>query len=311
MEHNTVTDLKDSVDRLEHIATSDPRASERSSWDCVLLSRQQGRPGAATYIELICDEFMELHGDRTYGDDPAMFGGIGTIGSRAITFIGNRKGTNLRENITFNYGMSNPEGYRKALRLAKQAEKFNRPVVCFIDTPGAYPGLGAEERGIGEAIARNLKEFSMLKVPVLVFIIGEGGSGGALGIGVGDKLYMLENAVYSVITPEGFASILLRDPSRAQEAAEAMKMTARDLKRFNIIHDIIAEVPEGAHKDPSFTARAIKETILRDLDILCAKPAQNLVRYRIRKIRGIGEFEGTESWWTTLLEVFKRTEDLR
>lgn len=311
MEHNTVTDLKDSVDRLEHIATSDPRASERSSWDCVLLSRQQGRPGAATYIELICDEFMELHGDRTYGDDPAMFGGIGTIGGRAITFIGNRKGTNLRENITFNYGMSNPEGYRKALRLAKQAEKFNRPVVCFIDTPGAYPGLGAEERGIGEAIARNLKEFSMLKVPVLVFIIGEGGSGGALGIGVGDKLYMLENAVYSVITPEGFASILLRDPSRAQEAAEAMKMTARDLKRFNIIHDIIAEVPEGAHKDPAFTARAIKETILRDLDILCAKPAQNLVRYRIRKIRGIEEFEGTESWWTTLLEVFKRTEDLR
>jgi len=302
--------LKDSVSRMEQFASSDPRTTERSSWDCVLLSRQQGRPGAATYIDLICDEFMELHGDRTFGDDPAMIGGIGTIDGRAITFIGNRKGMNLRENIERNYGMSNPEGYRKALRLAKQAEKFNRPIVCFIDTPGAYPGLGAEERGIGEAIARNLKEFSTLQVPVLSFIIGEGGSGGALGINVGDKLYMLENAVYSVITPEGFASILLRDPSRAREAAEAMKMTAKDLKRFNIIHDIIPEVPEGAHKDPQFTAKAIKETITRDLDTLCKKPAGNLVRYRIRKIRGIGEFEGSDAWWTTLMEVFKLTKDL-
>ncbi|HLW22477.1 MAG TPA: acetyl-CoA carboxylase carboxyltransferase subunit alpha [Sphaerochaetaceae bacterium] len=303
--------LQESFSRLEQFASSDPRAKERSSWECVLLSRQQGRPGASTYIDLICDEFMELHGDRTYGDDPAMIGGIGTIGDRAITFIGNRKGMNLRENIERNYGMSNPEGYRKALRLAKQAEKFNRPVVCFIDTPGAFPGLGAEERGIGEAIARNLKEFSTLKVPVLSFIIGEGGSGGALGIGVGDKLYMLENAVYSVITPEGFASILLRDPSRAQEAAEAMKMTAHDLKRFNIIHDIIPEVPEGAHKDPKFTAMAIKETIIRDLDNLCTKSAATLVRYRIRKIRGIGNYEGTEAWWTTLMEVFKSTSDLK
>lgn len=303
--------LKISVDRMERIAASDPRAAERSSWDCVLLSRQQGRPGAATYIDMICDEFMELHGDRAYGDDAAMIGGIGTIGSRAITFIGNRKGMNLRENIERNYGMSNPEGYRKALRLAKQAEKFGRPIVSFIDTPGAYPGLGAEERGIGEAIAKNLKEFSILKVPIISFIIGEGGSGGALGIGVGDKLYMLENAVYSVITPEGFASILLRDPSRAKEAAEAMKMTARDLKRFNIIHDIIPEVPEGAHTDPAFTAKAIKETIIRDLDTLCDKPPENLVRYRIRKIRGIGEFEGSDRWWKDLLEVFKLTGDFR
>ncbi|MDD4218890.1 MAG: acetyl-CoA carboxylase carboxyltransferase subunit alpha [Sphaerochaetaceae bacterium] len=303
--------LKTSVSRLEEIASSDPRIKERSSWDCVLLSRQQGRPGTTTYINMICDEFTELHGDRAFGDDPAMIGGIGTIAGRAITFIGNRKGMNLRENIAYNYGMSNPEGYRKALRLAKQAEKFGRPIVCFIDTPGAFPGIGAEERGIGEAIARNLKEFSTLKVPILSFIIGEGGSGGALGIGVGDKLYMLENAVYSVITPEGFASILLRDPSRAQEAAEAMKMTAHDLKRFTIIHDIIPEVPEGAHHNPQFTAKAIKETIIRDLDTLCAKPPANLVRYRIRKIRGIGEFEGSATWWTTLLEVFKLTEDLK
>ncbi|HHT80598.1 MAG TPA: acetyl-CoA carboxylase carboxyl transferase subunit alpha, partial [Spirochaetales bacterium] len=190
-------------------------------------------------------------------------------------------------------------------RLAKQAEKFNRPVVCFIDTPGAYPGLGSEERGIGEAIAQNLKEFSTLKTPVLCFIIGEGGSGGALGIGVGDKLYMLENAVYSVITPEGFASILLRDPSKAKEAAEAMKMTATNLKEFGVIHDIIPE------RSPEETALLIKETIIRDLDVLCSKPVDNLVRYRIRKIRGIGEVSGGKEWWNPLLEVFKQTESLR
>jgi len=302
--------LKSSLNRIEQIASSDPRFKERSSWDCVLLSRQPGRPGASTYINLICDDFMELHGDRCYGDDPAMIGGIGTIGGRAVTFIGNRKGSNLRENIQYNYGMSNPEGYRKALRLAHQAEKFGRPIVCFIDTPGAYPGLGAEERGIGEAIARNLKEFSVLKTPILSFIIGEGGSGGALGIGVGDKLYMLENAVYSVITPEGFASILLRDPSRAQEAAEAMKMTARDLKRFGIIHDIIPEAPDGAHTDPLYTAKLLKQTIMRDLDVLCGKPSGNLVRYRIKKIRGIGEYEGAKAWWKPLLQVFTLAENL-
>jgi acetyl-CoA carboxylase carboxyl transferase subunit alpha len=201
--------------------------------------------------------------------------------------------------------MSNPEGYRKALRLAKQAEKFARPIVCFIDTPGAYPGIGAEERGIGEAIARNLKVFSTLKVPILVFIIGEGGSGGALGIGVGDKLYMLESAVYSVITPEGFASILLRDPSRAEEAAEAMKMTSRHLKEFKVIHDIIEE---GSAEE---TALRIRKIIIRDLDVLCAKPASHLVRYRIRKIRGIGEVANLKAWWRPLLEVFAKTENLR
>ncbi|MFA7129734.1 MAG: carboxyl transferase domain-containing protein, partial [Sphaerochaeta sp.] len=231
--------LESSVERIETILSQDKMG--KSSWDCVLLSRQQGRTGTKQFIKMICDDFVELHGDRLYGDDPAMIGGIGTIEGRAITFIGNHKGANFKENVLCNYGMSNPEGYRKALRLAKQAEKFGRPVVCFIDTPGAYPGLGSEQRGIGEAIAQNLKVFSTLKTPVLSFIIGEGGSGGALGIGVGDKLYMLENAVYSVITPEGFASILLRDASKAKEAAEAMKMTSRDLKNFGVIHDIIPE----------------------------------------------------------------------
>lgn len=296
------TELKESLEHMESLASKE---TAKSSWDSVLLSRQQGRPGAKAFIEMMCDEFMELHGDRVYGDDPAMIGGIGTIGGRAITFIGNRKGANFRENVSCNYGMSNPEGYRKALRLAKQAEKFHRPVVCFIDTPGAYPGLGSEERGIGEAIAQNLKVFSTLKTPVLCFIIGEGGSGGALGIGVGDKLYMLEHAVYSVITPEGFASILLRDPSKAQEAAEAMKMTSRHLKEFGVIHDIIAE------RSPKETAELIKQTIVKDLDNLCSKKPENLVRYRIKKIRGIGEFSGGKEWWEPLLEVFGKTENLK
>ncbi len=302
MKDERKTELKESLAHMESLASND---AGKSSWDSVLRSRQQGRTGAKAFIEMMCDDFMELHGDRLYGDDPAMIGGIGTINGRAITFIGNRKGANFRENVSCNYGMSNPEGYRKALRLAKQAEKFHRPVVCFIDTPGAYPGLGSEERGIGEAIAQNLKVFSTLKTPVLCFIIGEGGSGGALGIGVGDKLYMLEHAVYSVITPEGFASILLRDPSKAQDAAEAMKMTSRHLKEFGVVHDIIAE------KSPQETAELIKQTIIKDLDNLCSKKPENLVRYRIKKIRGIGEFSGGKEWWEPLLEVFGKTENLK
>nr|WP_321305597.1 carboxyl transferase domain-containing protein [uncultured Sphaerochaeta sp.] len=297
--------LQETVEHIESILSTSQTIEAKSSWDCVLLSRQSGRTGAKAFINMICDQFMELHGDRTYGDDPAMIGGIGMVGGRAVTFIGNRKGANFRENVSCNYGMSNPEGYRKALRLAKQAEKFGRPVVCFIDTPGAYPGLGSEERGIGEAIAQNLKVFSTLKTPVLCFIIGEGGSGGALGIGIGDKLYMLENAVYSVITPEGFASILLRDPSKAKEAAEAMKMTSRHLKEFGVIHDIIEE------KSPKETAQLIKETIIRDLDNLCSKPPEHLVRYRLKKIRGIGEVSGGKEWWQPLLEVFTKTQSFR
>lgn len=311
MDKQEPKELYSSVEALNEYATNEMLNKERSSWECVLLSRNTKRPGASYYINHMCEDFMELHGDRYFGDDKAMITGIGTIEGRAITFIGNRKGSNLKENIDYNYGMSNPEGYRKALRAAKQAEKFGRPIVCFIDTPGAYPGLGAEMRGIGEAIARNLKEFSMLKVPVLSFIIGEGGSGGALGIGIGDKLYMLENAVYSVITPEGFASILLRDSSKAREAAEAMKMTSRDLKRFRIIHDIIPEAPMGAHTDPSFTCNAIKETIIRDLDVLCSKTYEKLVRYRLRKIRSIDAHlhESSPLVSTKLLEVFTKMKE--
>ncbi len=303
-----ITDLKARLVPIQKNREVQPS----TPWDRVCLARHVDRPGSLEYINMICDDFMELHGDRCYGDDPALIGGIGTIDGRAITFIGNQKGSNLKENIRRNHGMGHPEGYRKALRLAKQAEKFSRPIVTFIDTSGAYPGLEAEQRGIGEAIARNLKEFSVLKVPVICFIIGEGGSGGALGIGVGDKLYMLENAVYSVISPEGFASILLRDSSKAEQAANTMKITATDLKEFGIIHDIIAEPSGGAHKDPQFAASQIKKIITRDFDILCPKQPSRLVRYRIKKIRGIGHFNGpTGSWWDQLLNIYPLTRALR
>ena len=234
-------ELKEMKNRLSKVETY--ASTKRSPWECVQLSRMINRPGVEDYIKLIFDDFMPLSGDRLFGDDSAMLGGIALLEGMPVTIIGNRKGSNLKENIDVNYGMSHPEGYRKALRLAKQAERFNRPIISFIDTPGAYPGIGSEERGIAEAIATNLKEFATLNTPIISIIIGEGGSGGALGIGVGDKLYLLENAVYSVITPEGFASILMKDPSRAEEAATIMKMTAHDLLEMNIINGIIKLYP--------------------------------------------------------------------
>lgn len=296
-------ELKEMKQRLSRV---DKFAKKRTPWECVKLSRNINRPGVEDYIKLICDDFMPLCGDRLYGDDKAMLGGIGLIDNRAVTIIGNRKGSNLKENIDVNYGMSHPEGYRKALRLAKQAERFNRPIISFIDTPGAYPGLGSEERGIGEAIATNLRAFSTLSVPILSFIIGEGGSGGALGIGVGDKLYLLENAVYSVITPEGFASILMQDPSKAEEAANIMKMTAHDLLDMGIINGIIKEDKAGAQNDPALTAIEIKKTINKDLNSLINKNPESLVRYRLKKIRSIGASKEQHSWSQPLLKVLQK-----
>lgn len=276
------------------------------TWERVQLARRIDRPNTLDYINLICDDFVELHGDRHYGDDPAMIGGIGTIDGRPVTFIGHQRGHNMKENIARNYGWAYPEGYRKALRLAKQAEKFHRPVVTFIDTAGAYPGVNAEERGIGEAIAVNLKEFSVLKTPILCFIIGEGGSGGAVGIGVGDKIYMLENSIYSVISPEGFASILLRDAERAKEAAEIMKVTAKDVDEFGIIHGIIPEVPGGAQINPAFTAGEIKKTILKDLKVLMAKTPEQLIRYRSKKIREVGHVNENNAKSQDLFGIFSK-----
>lgn len=263
-------------------------------WKNVELARHSDRPRALDYIDMIVEDFVELHGDRYFGDDLAMIGGIGFIDNIPVTIIGNQKGRNLKETIDRNGGMANPEGYRKALRLAKQAEKFNRPIITFIDTQGAYPGLGAEERGIGEAIAINLREFSQIKTPIICIIIGEGGSGGALGIGVGDKIYMLDNAIYSVISPEGCASILLRDTTRAKDAAAMLKITSKEVLSLKVVNGIIPEPLEGAHTNPQETANNIKEQILNDLKDLMKRTPEVLVNYRNKKIQSMGLFEDGE-----------------
>jgi len=267
-------------------------ASEKV-WKQVELARHPDRPYSMDYISRIFDNFIELHGDRAFGDDPAIVGGLAFLGKRPVTIIANQKGRTLKENVFRNHGMANPEGYRKALRLAKDAEKFGRPVITFIDTSGAYPGLGAEERGIGEAIARNLMEFSQLLTPIICIIIGEGGSGGALGLGVGDKVYMLENAIYSVISPEGCASILLRDATKAKDAAAMLRITSSDLLEFKVINGVIPEPQGGAHTDPDTAAKRIKEILVKDLDDICAREPEVLVRYRNQKIRKIGHWNET------------------
>jgi acetyl-CoA carboxylase carboxyl transferase subunit alpha len=256
----------------------------------VELARHPDRPYSLDYISRIFDDFTELHGDRFYADDAAIVGGLAFLDGRPVTVIANQKGRSLKENMRRNHGMANPEGYRKALRLAKEAEKFQRPIITFVDTAGAYPGLGAEERGIGEAIARNLRDFSQLKTPIVCIIIGEGGSGGALGICVGDKIYMLENAIYSVISPEGCASILLRDAARAKDAAAMLRITSADLLAFNVINGVIQEPPGGAHTDPAASAASIKEILIRDLADLEGRNPSVLVRYRNQKIRKIGHW---------------------
>ena len=296
---NLLNNLKDiaqkaGLDISEELAKINAKLESSTAlsktWERVELARHSDRPRTLDYINLIFDNFTELHGDRFFGDDPAMIGGIGFIDGRPVTVIGTQKGRNLRETIDRNGGMANPEGYRKAMRLAKQAEKFKRPIITFIDTQGAYPGLGAEERGIGEAIAFNLREFSRLKTPVICIIIGEGGSGGALGIGVGDKIYMLENAIFSVISPEGCASILLRDSSRAKDAAAMLKITSQEVLDLKVINGIIPEPEKGAHTDPQKTADAIKEQILKDLSDLTKRDPAVLVKYLIKKIRSVGKY---------------------
>ncbi len=282
-------------DITEEIAgiTEKLEASEKSVsqvWEKVELARHPDRPRTLDYISMIIDDFTELHGDRFFGDDPAMVGGIGFLDGIPVTVIGNMKGRNLKETIERNGGMANPEGYRKALRLAKQAEKFSRPVITFIDTQGAYPGLGSEERGIGEAIAVNLREFSRLKTPVICIVIGEGGSGGALGIGVGDKIYMLENAIYSVISPEGCASILLRDSARAKDAAAMLKITSKDVLSMHVTNGVIPEPQGGAQTDIETTAAVIKQRIKSDLVKLMKKNPEVLVKYRNKKIQEMGVF---------------------
>jgi len=282
-------DITEDISRLEEKLKTG-KSTGSTAWKRVELARHPDRPGTLDYIERIFNNFVELHGDRFYGDDAALVGGIAMFGSQAVTVFGHQKGRNMKENIKRNYGLPQPEGYRKALRLALQAEKFKRPIISFIDTQGAFPGASSEERGVAEAIARNLKEFSRLAVPIICFVIGEGGSGGALGIGIGDEVYMLENAWYSVITPEGCASILMRDASKARQAAELLKLTAADLLAFDIVDGIIYEPIGGAHTDPDFTAAKIKLQIADSLSRLCLKSPQMLVRDRSLRLQRMGAF---------------------
>ena len=256
-----------------------------TAWDKVTLARQMDRPKALDYIKNIFQEFVELHGDRYFGDDESIVGGIALLGKIPVTVIGEQKGKNVKENMERNFGMPEPEGYRKALRLMKQAEKFKRPIITFIDTPGAYPGMGAEERGQGEAIAKNLMEMSKLKVPIICIVIGEGSSGGALAIGVGDRVVMLENAVYSILSPEGFASILYKNSSKAKEAAENMKLTAKDLKKLGIIDKIIKEPEDGAQNDFETICKNIKEYLLKEIKNLEKLTKEELVQQRYKKFR--------------------------
>ena len=262
-----------------------------SAWDRVLLARKSDRPKALDYIKYIFDEFMELHGDRLYSDDKAIVGGIAYLDDMPVTVIGEQKGKSTKENMERNFGMPEPEGYRKSLRLMKQAEKFGRPIVTFIDTPGAYPGMEAEMHGIGEAIARNLLEMSLLKVPIITIVIGEGGSGGALALSVSDRLVMLENSVYSILSPEGFASILWKDQEgkRVAEAASLMKLTAKDLYERHIIDHIIDEDLKGATVESYEVYRQIKEYLNTNLKELQKLSTSQLINKRYEKYRKIGQ----------------------
>jgi len=262
-----------------------------TAWDRVLLARHQLRPTAKEFIEYLCDDFIELRGDRLFRDDKSIIGGIGTINGNVVTIIAQQKGKSLDENLERNFAMPHPEGYRKALRLMKQAEKFRRPIVTLIDTPGAYPGLGAEERGQGEAIARNLLEMSNLTVPTIAVIIGEGGSGGALALGVTNKVIMLENSIYSILSPEGYATILWKDVTLAKKAAEVMKLTSYDLEEYGIIDRIVKEPIGGAHFNKLKTFQNTKLVILEELYKLRRLTGDQLRNVRMEKYRNYGFFQ--------------------
>ncbi|MGI6365046.1 MAG: acetyl-CoA carboxylase carboxyltransferase subunit alpha [Bacillota bacterium] len=287
------------IDLGKEIAALEEKAAELrakmyanlSPWQKIQLARNIKRPTTLDYINLIFTEFVELHGDRQFRDDPALVGGIALLEGRPVTVLGHQKGRDTKDNIARNFGMPHPEGYRKALRLMAQAEKYRRPIICFIDTPGAYPGLGAEERGQSEAIARNLREMATFRVPILNLVTGEGGSGGALALGVGDSLLMLENTVYSVISPEGCASILWKDASRAKEAAAALKLTAQDLDALGVIDEVIPEPQGGIHRDWEGGAIAVKEALLRHLDILGSLPLEALLRRRHQRLAKLGRWQ--------------------
>ena len=262
---------------------------ELTSWHRVQLSRHPRRPHVQDFIELVFSDFSPLHGDRRFADDPAMIGGMARFHGEPCVVLGTQKGRDTEQKLFRNFGMPKPEGYRKALRLMQLAQKFDRPIFIFIDTAGAYPGIGAEERGQAEAIAQNLREMARLTVPVLVTITGEGGSGGALGIGIGDRVYMLEHAYYSVISPEGCAAILWKDQSRVEEAANALKITSSHLKRLGIVDEVIPEPEGGAHNDPEQTAASVDRQLKEGLKALKSLSAEQLVLQRSRRFRVLGD----------------------
>ncbi|MEC7935815.1 MAG: acetyl-CoA carboxylase carboxyltransferase subunit alpha [Candidatus Neomarinimicrobiota bacterium] len=283
-------ELKKLIDRRDK--KIDEIYGSLNRWQRVQLARHPERPFSLDYINGITEEFIELHGDRTFADDKALIGGIGKINDRSILFIGQQKGRNTKDNLYRNFGMMRPEGYRKAMRLMRLAEKFDLPVVSLIDTPGAYPGLGAEERGQGEAIARNLMEMAKLNVPILAIVIGEGASGGALGIGLCDRLIMLENTWYSVISPEGCASILWHDAMKASDAADAMKVTPKDLEEIGICDRIINEPTGGAHREPEQMNQILKKIILEELDLIIDQnDNKDYLQSRIKRYEAMGRFQ--------------------
>lgn len=272
------------------MAKTKQETQELTAWQKVEIARNPKRRTSIEYIEQIFDEFIELHGDRNFKDDQAIICGLARIGNQSYTIIAEQKGRTTKENVLRNFGMPNPESYRKAIRFMKQAEKFNRPVITFIDTKGAYPGVGAEERGQGEAIAKSMFEMAKLKVPVISIVIGEGSSGGALAIGVSNKIYMLENAIYSILSPEGYSSILWKDSSRYKEAAEKMKLTANDLYEMKVIDTIIPEPIEMQESDFDKVAKTIKNEIKKDVEKMQKQTKEAIVEQRYQKFRNLGTF---------------------
>ncbi|MFC3798604.1 acetyl-CoA carboxylase carboxyltransferase subunit alpha [Cohnella sp. GCM10012308] len=289
-------DFSEEIARLEEAykKLEDEIYSNLSGAQIMHLARVHSRPTTLDYINEIFEDFIELHGDRLYGDDLAIVGGIARLNGVPVTVVGHQRGKDTKDNIQRFFGSPHPEGFRKALRFMQQANKFGRPIITFIDTKGAYPGDSAEARGQSDAIARNLKEMALLRVPVICVVIGEGGSGGALALGVGNRVLMLENSIYSVISPNGAASILWKDASKADQAAEAMKITAKDLLEFGIIEEIVPEPKGGAHLDPVQTASAVKTAIWRHLEELSGLSPEALVEDRYRKFRSVGKFAAPE-----------------
>lgn len=294
MSNDSEVDMKKEIEKLRKKLVDQSKKIHQnlSRWQRVELARHADRPHALDVIELMCDSWVELHGDRHFGDDKAIVGGIARIGDQRMVIIGQQKGRTTKDNLYRNFGMPLPEGYRKALRLMKLAEKYDLPVVSLVDTIGAYPGLEAEERGQAEAIAKNLFEMSRLRVPIIIIVIGEGASGGALGIGVGDRLIMLENTWYSVISPEGCASILYRDASKKEKAAEAMRVTAGDLLEMKLADKIVNEPLGGAHRDYKGTAAIIQNVILEEIAELKKLSVEEMLEQRTKKIDEMGTWEG-------------------